>query len=125
MKTYLAIVGVVCGVFAVVLLVRRIHLYVVGVRAMGVFSKWELRGVRQPAHHPVVRFKAQDGKEYELTSMSGRRPQPKIKTVYHVVYPLASPEKGLVYSFMSYWAAPLIFFLFSVMSFFTCQRITE
>lgn len=125
MKTYLAIVGLICGAFAVVLLIRRIHLYFVGVRATGTFSKWELRGLRHPAHHPVVRFTAQDGKEYEVTSMSGRRPQPKIKDSYRVVYPASTPQKGLVYSFLSYWAAPLAFIFFSVMSFYTSQRIPE
>ena len=125
MKTYFAIVGLVLGVFGVVILIRRIHLYLVGVRASAVFSKWEMRGHRRPAHHPVVRFIAQDGKEYEVTSLVGRRPQPMIEDRYTVIYPLANPRKGLVYSFVAYWLAPFGFFLLSFAAFYVSTDLSK
>lgn len=113
MKYYFAIVGIIFGVFGVIVLIRCLHLYLVGIRALGMFSKWEIRGFRHPAHHPVVRFTAQDGNNYEITSLAGRRPQPKIKERYAVIYPLSAPQEGLVYSLVAYWPAPFGFFLLS------------
>jgi hypothetical protein len=113
MKYYFSIVGIILGILGVVIFIRRLHLYIVGVRAFGSFSKWEIRGLRYPAHHPVVRFSAHDGKDYEITSLAGRRPQPKIKERYRVIYPPSEPQKGLVYSIAAYWLAPFGFFLLS------------
>ena len=125
MKYYCAILGIVLGIMGVIILIRRIHLYLIGVRAFGTVSKWELRGLRYPAHHPVVRFSAQDGKDYEITSLAGRRPKPKIKDRYRVIYPLSNPQKGLVYAIVDYWLAPFGFLLLSFVAFYVFYDIQK
>jgi hypothetical protein len=125
MKYYLITVGIICGLLGIVLLIRRIHLYFSGIRATATFSKWEIRGFRHPAYHPVVRFTAHDGKEYEITSLSGSSPQPKTRDKYIVLYPHAKPQNGLVYSIVAYWLAPFVFLLFAYISWFTFQDMQK
>jgi len=125
MKYYFAIIGIIFGIFGFVILLRRLHLYFVGVRACGTFLRWEIRGFRHPAHHPVIRFSAQDGKDYETTSLAGRRPKPRIKDTYSVIYRPSEPQKGLVYSLVDYWLAPFGFFLLSFVALYAYYDIPK
>jgi hypothetical protein len=104
---YLLIVAIVTAIMGVVILARRISLVMRGVRAAGAFARWEVRGLRKKYYHPVIRFTAHDGEEYEFVGGPGRRKKVEGKS-YKVIYPRNAPDKAMVYSFLSYWAAGAI-----------------
>lgn len=110
---YLVLVSTITAMMGTVLLFRRVSLFTRGVRARGEFTRWELRGARRVYYHPVVKFTAHDGKEYEFVSGPGST-RKKERGVYGVIYPPGAPGKAMVLSFLAFWAAPLAFFILSV-----------
>lgn len=109
---YLIIVSRVTATMGVVILCRRISLFMRGARARGIFTRWESRGVRITYYHPVVRFTANDGREYEFVGCPGSTKN-KERSTYEIVYPSNAPEKALVLSFLAFWAAPPVFVILS------------
>lgn len=109
---YLIVVASITAVMGVAILFRRISLFTHGARATGKFYRWENRGVRKAYYHPVVRFTAHDGKEYEFVGGFGST-QKKERSAYRVIYPPGAPEKAWVLSFLAFWAAPPAFFILS------------
>lgn len=93
-----------------VILWRRIDLFIFGCRASGTFVRWESRGIRRQYFHPVVSFQAHDGQTYEFIGGPGGT-RKKQKSSYHVLYPAEKPEKAMTHCFLSYWAAPPMFFI--------------
>ena len=109
---YLTLVSTITGVMGAVILWRRISLFTGGTRAVGRFVRWEGRGVRTTYYHPVVRFAAHDGKQYEFVAGPGITKK-KEKTIYRVIYPAEAPDKAMALSFWGFWAAPPAFFILS------------
>lgn len=94
----------------IVILWMRINLFFFGSRAIGTFVRWETRGIRGQYFHPVVSFVAHDGATYEFVGGPGRT-RKKSKSSYRVLYPPKEPEKAMTHCFISYWAAPAVFFI--------------
>lgn len=109
---YLVIVASITAVMGVVILLRRISLFTRGARATGVIARWESRGVHKIYYHPVVRFTAHDGDEYEFIGGPGNT-RKKEKSTYGVIYPPNAPEEAMLLSFLAFWAAPPAFFILS------------
>jgi hypothetical protein len=110
--TYLIIVASVTATTGMFILIRRISLFTRGIRVTGFFTRWESRGIRRKFYHPVVRFTANDGKEYAFVGDPGSTKK-KEKRVYGVIYPPDSPQKAVINSFLAFWAAPLALFVLS------------
>ncbi len=110
--TYLVIVASVTATMGMVILIRRMSLLTRGTRVTGFFTRWESRGIRRKIYHPVVRFKANDGKGYEFVGDPGSTKKKK-KRMYEVIYPPDSPQKAVINSFLSFWGAPLALFILS------------
>lgn len=109
---YLTVVASITAAMGVAILFRRVSLFTRGARATGIFIRWETRGVRRTYYHPVVRFTAQDGKEYEFVGGPGQTKK-KEGIAYEVIYPPGAPEKAMVLSFLAFWAASPAFFILS------------
>lgn len=109
---YLGMVAIVTATLGVVVLVRRVSLVTRGACATGHFVRWETRGIRRRYFHPVVRFRAHNGKDYEFIGGPGSRAKKK-EAAYKVIYPPSAPEKAAVFSFLAFWAAPPAFFILS------------
>ncbi len=110
---YLSVVAGITAVMGVVILFRRISLFTQGTGATGRFCRWESRGIRRTYYHPVVRFTADDGKEYEFVGGPGHTKK-KEKDTYRIIYPPGAPKEAMVLSFLAFWAAPPAFFILSV-----------
>jgi len=107
---YLTIVSVFCGGMGFYLLWQRLRLRVGGRFATGERVRWEVRGLRTFYHHPVVRFRTDDGLEHEVVGAVGYG-TPKERKRFRVLYAANTPEKAMIYSFADYWLAPLAFFV--------------
>lgn len=99
-----------CGVF---LLGRRISLLVTGIKVDGKLIDWEPRG-RIAHYHPVVEFQTEDGSLHRVTGMGGYSTIPKWQIDYKVIYRENEVSSAMVYSFLQFWAGPLMFLFLSV-----------
>lgn len=109
-RVYLGVIGSLMLVMGLVLLYRRVALFVRGVRTEGVFLDWEARGLRRIYYYPKVGYVAADGETYVTHTGAGSSVK-KERRRYTVIYPHDAPSKGHLYSFLDYWAAPLAFFV--------------
>ncbi|MGN6552800.1 MAG: hypothetical protein ACTHLW_03595 [Verrucomicrobiota bacterium] len=105
-KIYLSIVSGITGIMAIVILWRRLDLWIRGSRAAGQFVRWEIQGATRKYYYPVISFELPDGSRYEFVGGAGNGgAPPKVKDVYPVIYPPGQPERAMVLSFLAYWGA--------------------
>lgn len=109
---YLIVVATTTAIMGAVILFRRISLFMEGARATGTLIRWEIRGVRRTYYHPVIKFTALDGKQYEFVGSPGSTKR-KERSEYGVIYPSSAPEKAMVLSILAFWAAPAAFLILS------------
>jgi len=103
------------------ILYKRISLLITAKRAVGYFVRWEQRGLRKMHYYLVVRFHAQDGKEYEFVgepSASSKRERKQ----YSIFYPADNPKAAMIHSFIAYWLSPLVFFILAAGSGFAALK---
>jgi len=110
---YLSTVGSVCAFLGVYFLWKRLQLYFSGRQSVGSFVRWETSGLRNQFFHPVVKFSAHDGREYEFVGMPGSS-RKREREKYHVLYPENNPQAAMVHGLLAYWTLPLIFFSFAI-----------
>jgi len=108
-RTYFFLSGVGLSLLGALLLIRRLRLFLYGIRTNGILVGWEPRG-RKVFYHPVLEFTATDGSIYRVTSLTGYSKK-IIKDFYCIIYLKNKPSEALVYSFLHFWAAPFTIFL--------------
>lgn len=107
---YLSLVATILAIMGTTILFRRISLFIHGAQASGTLVRWEAHGLRKKYFHPVVRFIAHDGTEYEFVGGPGRTKKSAERS-YRVIYPSGAPNEAMVYSLLGFWVAPFAFLI--------------
>ncbi len=109
MRIYLVIVGSLCLVASLALMIRRLHVLVGGITAIGTVIGHEARTTDESESFlPMVRFRDQRGTEFEFTSVAGRATRhPRPGSLALVRYLPSNPKIAYIGTFLHMWAAPL------------------
>jgi len=128
---YLALVSFSLAVLALVLLYRRLSLFVRSVCVTGKLTGWhespeigESRGISY--WHPKVAFVALDGVTYEIIASAGFNPKPKMELglPMPIRYDPARPDKAKVNSILHFWSPPVVLFILSACAAFALVKRT-
>ena len=109
MRTYFAVVGVLCLAGAVWLTAWRLRVLLFGMVAQGTVIGHEAREIEESKSYiPVVSFYDQKGVEFRFTAVAGGgRRWPAVGALVPVRYLPSDPGLAYIGSFLHMWAAPL------------------
>lgn len=116
MKTFFAVIGVLCLLLAAWLWARRLRAQFSGAVAIGTVVGHEARESDDSVFHlPIVSFFDAAGKPRRFTSVAGGIARtPALGTAVTVRYLPASPEVAYIAGFLHMWSAPLALFVLGV-----------
>ncbi len=109
MKTYCAIVGVLCNFFALWLLLRRLNVWLRDKSTLGTVTN-HLKSEMDDTvfYKAVVIFKDENGQAHQFTAVAGHAyPKPTQGEQVPVRYLPANPQLAYIPTFLHMWAAPL------------------
>ena len=128
---YLGLLSLSLAVLALVLLYRRISLFVHSICVTGKLTGWhespeigESRGISY--WHPKVTFVDLDGVSHEIIAGAGFNPKPKMELglPMSIRYDPACPDKAKVNSVLHFWSPPLVLFMLSACAAFALAKKT-